>query len=51
MRKETYCPLHPLTKMICPRCIGQQGGKTTTRKHHKKLSRWGSKGGRPKQKS
>jgi len=46
--KETYCPLHPLTRMICPRCIGKKGGKVTIRKHKKKLSQWGKKGGRPK---
>ena len=46
--KEIYCPLHPLTKMICPRCIGKKGGKTTARKYPKKFSRWGKKGGRPR---
>jgi hypothetical protein len=44
----TYCPRHPLTRMICPRCIGKKGGTTTTRKYRKKLSGWGRKGGRPK---
>jgi hypothetical protein len=34
--------------MVCPRCIGKKGGKATTRKHRKKLSRWGKSGGRPK---
>jgi len=46
--KETYCPRHPLTRMVCPRCIGEKGGKATTRKYMKKLSQWGRKGGRPK---
>jgi len=48
MAKETCCPRHPLTKMVCPRCIGGKGGKATTRKHKKKLSQWGRQGGRPK---
>jgi len=48
--KETCCPRHPLTKMVCPRCIGEKGGKATTRKYSKKLSQWGRQGGRPKKK-
>ena len=48
MAKEMYCPIHPLTRMICPRCIGKKGGKTTIRKYKKKLSQWGKKGRRPK---
>src|SRR5207245_2068892 len=43
-----FCSKHLHTNLICPRCIGQQGGKTNNQKHHKKLSRWGRKGGRPK---
>jgi len=27
------------------RCVGKKGGKTTTRKHRKKLAQWGRKGG------
>ena len=46
--KETYCAMHPMTRLICPRCIGKKGGKATTRKYRKNLSRWGRKGGRPK---
>jgi hypothetical protein len=46
--KETYCQLHPLTRMICPRCVGKKGGQAATSKHKKKLSQWGKKGGRPR---
>jgi hypothetical protein len=48
--KEKYCPIHPLTRMICPRCIGKKGGKATILKHRTKLSQWGKRGGRPKKK-
>ena len=40
------CPHHPNTKLICPRCIGAVGGKTTVSKHREDLSTWGKKGGR-----
>ena len=40
--------MQPLTRMICPRCIGKTGGKATTHKDKKRLSQWGKKGGRPK---
>lgn len=48
---EVYCHIHPLTVMICPRCIAAEGGKTTAKTHsHAQLSRWGKLGGRPKKK-
>jgi formate hydrogenlyase transcriptional activator len=40
------CPNHPNTKLICPRCIGAAGGKTTVSKHREDLSNWGKRGGR-----
>jgi formate hydrogenlyase transcriptional activator len=40
------CPTHANTKLICPRCIGAAGGKTTVSKHRENLSNWGKKGGR-----
>jgi formate hydrogenlyase transcriptional activator len=40
------CVRHTNTKLICPRCIGAAGGKTTVSKHRKDLSAWGKKGGR-----
>ena len=40
------CVTHTNTKLICPRCIGAAGGKTTVSKHSKELSSWGKKGGR-----
>jgi hypothetical protein len=40
------CPSHRNTKMVCPRCIGAAGGKTTVSKHRDDLSSWGKKGGR-----
>jgi len=40
------CPTHAHTKVICPRCIGAAGGKTTASKHREDLSHWGRKGGR-----
>jgi hypothetical protein len=44
------CPVHKETELICPRCIGSRGGKTTAKKHRKQLSRWGKSGGRPRAK-
>jgi len=40
------CPKHTNTKLVCPRCIGAAGGKTTVSKHREDLSNWGKKGGR-----
>lgn len=40
------CPTHANTKLVCPRCIGAAGGKTTVSKHRENLSHWGRKGGR-----
>jgi len=40
------CLTHRNTKLVCPRCIGAAGGKTTVSKHRKDLSGWGKKGGR-----
>ena len=51
-KKEFYCDIHPLTLLICPRCIGPKGGKATARNHsHAQLAAWGRMGGRPKKKS
>lgn len=40
------CPTHTGTKLLCPRCIGAAGGKTTVAKHRQNLSDWGRRGGR-----
>jgi len=40
------CASHSDTKLVCPRCIGAAGGKTTASKHRDDLSNWGKKGGR-----
>jgi hypothetical protein len=48
MTKKAYCPQHPLTTPVCPKCIGKKGGTATSRKHKKELSEWGRKGGLPK---
>jgi formate hydrogenlyase transcriptional activator len=40
------CPTHKSTKLVCPRCIGAAGGKTTVSKYRENLSSWGKKGGR-----
>jgi len=42
------CPTHIKTRLVCPRCIGAAGGKTTVAKHREALSMWGKKGGRGK---
>ncbi len=41
-----YCLRHPQSKLICPRCVGSGGGRTTTAKYKEQLSVWGQKGGR-----
>jgi transcriptional regulator with GAF, ATPase, and Fis domain len=40
------CPTHASTRLVCPRCIGAAGGRTTVLKHREDLSMWGKKGGR-----
>jgi formate hydrogenlyase transcriptional activator len=40
------CHNHINTKLVCPRCIGAAGGKTTVSKHRQNLSDWGKRGGR-----
>ena len=42
------CPTHINTRLVCPRCIGAAGGKTTVAKHREALSTWGKQGGRGK---
>lgn len=44
------CPIHANTRLVCPRCIGSKGGRTTVSKHHQELSTWGKKGGRGRRK-
>jgi len=44
------CLNHPNTRLVCPRCIGAAGGKTTVSKHREDLSSWGKKGGRGRKK-
>ena len=51
MKAELYCDIHPLTLLVCPRCIAAKGGKTTAARHtHAELSKWGRMGGRPRKK-
>jgi formate hydrogenlyase transcriptional activator len=40
------CPRHINGRLVCPRCIGAAGGKTTVSKHRNDLSIWGKTGGR-----
>ena len=48
-RGEICCHVHPLTRLVCPRCIAAKGGNATASKYtHEELARWGRKGGRPK---
>ena len=44
------CQTHANTKVVCPRCIGAAGGKSTVSKHREDLSSWGRKGGRGRKK-
>jgi formate hydrogenlyase transcriptional activator len=44
------CLTHATTRLLCPRCIGAAGGKTTVSKHRQDLSTWGKKGGRGRKK-
>jgi GAF domain len=50
VHRIAYCSIHKDTELICPRCIGSRGGKTTTKKHRRKLASWGKTGGRPRTK-
>ena len=43
-----HCLRHPQSKLMCPRCVGSGGGRTTTAKYKEQLSAWGQKGGRGK---
>jgi len=45
------CPVHPSSKLVCPRCIGAAGGKKTVSRHRGDLSTWGKKGGRGRKRS
>lgn len=45
-----YCTEHPMTRMICPRCIASKGGRKTTAAYADSLSKWGKSGGRPTRK-
>jgi hypothetical protein len=50
--EEICCPIHPLTLLVCPRCIASKGGAATAIKYtHEQLARWGRKGGRPRKKA
>ena len=46
LSRTRRCPIHPGTKLLCPRCLGSAGGRSTVEKHREDLSRWGQKGGR-----
>jgi hypothetical protein len=48
MKKEMYCPKHPMTVLICPSCQGKKGGAKTAKVYADKMSVWGKRGGRPK---
>jgi len=48
MKKQPHCPKHPEQVLICPRCLGRKGGKTTAKLHPEKLREWGKLGGRPR---
>jgi formate hydrogenlyase transcriptional activator len=43
-----HCLRHPQSRLMCPRCVGSGGGRTTTAKYKEQLSAWGQKGGRGK---
>lgn len=40
------CPVHPDIRLLCPKCIGAIGGRTTVTKYREAMSSWGKKGGR-----
>lgn len=48
MTAKPHCTVHPEQVLICPKCRASEGGKTTAKKHAKKLSAWGKLGGRPR---
>jgi hypothetical protein len=48
---EYYCHIHPLTILVCPRCIAKKGGIATAKRYGtKQLASWGASGGRPTKK-
>jgi hypothetical protein len=48
-KAESYCHIHG-DLLVCPTCVGKQGGKKTAKIHKGKHSAWGKLGGRPKKK-
>jgi len=48
MKKQPHCPKHPEQVLICPRCLGRKGGKTTAKLHADQQREWGKLGGRPR---
>lgn len=42
----SHCPIHPETRLQCPRCLAQRGGRATAKKYGTaQLSAWGKAGG------
>lgn len=46
LSRVSRCPLHPDTRLLCPKCIGAIGGRTTVTKYREAMSNWGKQGGR-----
>ena len=48
-KKKVFCPKHPDTALVCPRCAAAKGGKAMVKKYSaEQMREWGKKGGRPR---
>ena len=48
-RVKIRCSKHPDTELVCPKCVGGSGGKTTAKRYSKaEMTEWGRRGGRPR---
>lgn len=44
-----FCVDHPMTELVCPRCLGKRGGKAVAKSHSRAyFSKLGKLGGRPR---
>ena len=48
-KRKVFCPKHPDTALVCPRCAAAKGGKAMVKKYSQEQMReWSKRGGRPR---